>query len=197
MNAEPVAGLARALDATGALVAGVGGGQWGDPTPCPEWKVADLVGHLIAGNRLFAGLLRRLPDAPAGTPAEGPASDLARAYREAAGDLLAAFSVPGVLEDTFTVPLGTVPGSAALHLRITELLVHGWDLATATGQPACFPEDLAEQELAFTRRALASIPAGRNPFGPPQPTPADAAPLDQLAALLGRAVTASGTGGGP
>ncbi len=196
MNAGSVAGLARALDATGALVAGVRDEQWADPTPCSEWKVCDLTGHLIAGNRLFAGVLRRLPDAPAGTPAGGSASDLPRAYREAADDLLAAFSLPGVLEETFTVPFGTVPGSVALHLRITELLVHGWDLATATGQPARFPEDLAGEELAFTRRTLASIPAGRNPFGPPQPAPAGAAPLDQLAALLGRTVTAGGSGTG-
>jgi uncharacterized protein (TIGR03086 family) len=101
------------------------------------------------------------------------------------------------MEETFTVPFGTVPGSVALHLRITELLVHGWDLAAATGQPARFPEDLAEQELAFTRGALASVPAGRSPFGPPQPAPPGATPLDQLAALLGRSVTADGTGEAP
>jgi hypothetical protein len=57
-------------------------------------------------------------------------------------------------------------GDAALHLRVTELLVHGWDLARATGQPASFPDDLAEQELAFSRSKLADIPAGRRPFGP-------------------------------
>ena len=97
----------------------------------------------------------------------------------------------------FTLPFGTVPGSVALHLRMVELLVHGWDLARATGQPPRFPDGLAEQELAFSRRALADIPAERNPFGQPQPAPADAAAIDQLAALLGRTVTpGSGPGGG-
>jgi hypothetical protein len=49
------------------------------------------------------------------------------------------------------------------------LLVHGWDLARATGQPASFPDDLAEQELAFSRARLGDIHAGRRPFGRPRP----------------------------
>jgi uncharacterized protein (TIGR03086 family) len=194
MDAEPAGGLARALEATGSLVDGVRDEQWADPTPCPDWNVADLVRHIISGNRLFAGILDgEQPGTPGGSPPAGsapPGSDLPGAYRDAAARLLPAFSRPGVLEETFTVPFGTVPGSVALHLRITELLVHGWDLARATGQPARFPGDLAEQELAFSRRALTGIPPGRNPFGPPQPTGEEAVPLDRLAALLGRTVTA-------
>jgi uncharacterized protein (TIGR03086 family) len=194
MDAEPAGGLARALEATRTLVDGVRDEQWADPTPCPDWNVADLVRHIISGNRLFVGILDgEQPGTPGGSPPAGsapPGSDLPGAYRDAAARLLSAFSRPGVLEETFTVPFGTVPGSVALHLRITELLVHGWDLARATGQPARFPGDLAEQELAFSRRALTGIPPGRNPFGPPQPAGEEAVPLDRLAALLGRTVTA-------
>lgn len=67
--------------------------------------------------------------------------------------------------------------------------MHGWDLARATGQPAAVPDDLAAQELAFSRSKLAGIPPGRRPFGPPQPVAALGPPIDQLAALLGRDVT--------
>jgi len=197
VDAEPGDGLERALDATGRLVAGVREEQWPDPTPCPDWNVGDLVSHIIAGNLLFAGILRG--ERP-GTPGDGPGqrgSDLPGAYRQAASELLAAFSRPGVLEEVFSVPFGTVPGAVALHLRITELLVHGWDLARATGQRARFPDGLAEQELAFSRRALGGIPAGRRPFGPPQSAAADAPAIDRLAACLGRTVTwDSGLGGG-
>ena len=198
MIAEPAGQLAQAIDATGRLVAAVRDDQWPDPTPCPDWTVRDLVSHIVTGNRMFAGILRGDPPAaPAGSPAAdpGPAGeDLVTAYRDAASGLLAAFSEPGALERVVTVPFGTVPGIAALHLRITELLVHGWDLARATGQPASFPDDLAEQELAFSRARLGDSPAGRRPFGPPQPAAADAPAIDRLAACLGRTVATDGAG---
>ena len=73
----------------------------------------------------------------------------------------------------------------ALHLRITEALVHGWDLARATGQVPRFDEDVVRQETAFSAAALDS-PAARQRFAAPQPAPAGAGALDRLAALLGR-----------
>jgi hypothetical protein len=62
--------------------------------------------------------------------------------------------------------------------------------------PTCFPDDLAVQELAFSSRALAGIPAGRSPFGPTQSAPLGAGSLGQLAALLGRDVAGGGAGSG-
>lgn len=193
MPAEPVSQLSTALGVTGQLISAVRDEQWAAPTTCPDWRVRDLVSHLAAGNTLFAGALRGQPPVPGGpAPADPgqPASALAASYRESADNLLDAFRQPGALERAITVPFGTVPGIAALHLRITELLVHGWDLARATGQRPAFPADLAEQELAFTRSKLADIPPGRSPFGPPQPVADDAAAIDRLAACLGRDVTA-------
>ena len=103
--------------------------------------------------------------------------------------MLGAFREPGALDRIVTVPFGTVPGMVALHLRITEFLVHGWDLARATGQPVIAPDDLAAQELAFSRSMLAKIPPDRRPFAPPQPVAGLAPAIDQLAACLGRDVT--------
>jgi len=107
--------------------------QWTDPTPCTDWNVRDLVNHVAVGNFAFASILRGEPRAAPGAP-PGSVRDLLKAYRDSAAAVLDAFRQPGVLEQVFTVPFGPVPGIVALHLRITEILVHGWDLARATGQ---------------------------------------------------------------
>jgi len=94
-----------------------------------------------------------------------------------------------VLERVFQAPIGPAPGAVLLHLRITELLVHGWDLARATGQPAHLPDDLAEEELAFARGLSApDVPRSGHPFGPAQGVADDAPTIDRLAAYLGRPV---------
>jgi len=182
---QPVDALTRALTATGQIVAGIRDNQWSTPTGCPDWTVRDLLNHLVGGNLAFAAILtgQTPPDRGADHLGDDPAS----AYRRSGQALQEAFAQPGVLDEVFTVPIGPVPGAVALHLRITEILVHGWDLARATGQPTTgLPEDLAEYELEFSRGKLDDIPAGQRPFAPPQPVAATAPAIDRLVACLGR-----------
>src|SRR4051794_3091893 len=177
--------LARAAEAVERLVDAVGDDQWGAPTGCPGWTVRDLLAHLVGGTWGAVAALGG-PRRPEGDPL---GDDPAAALREADEALRGAFARPGVLEQVVTVPAGTVPGAVLLHLRLTELLVHGWDLAEATGRSAGgLPADLAEQELAFSPVQLQRLPPGRSPFGPPQPVGDDAPAVDRLAALLGRPV---------
>lgn len=171
-------GLRAAVAATRRVVAGVRAEQWTLPTPCPEWTAGELVDHVVSGNRLFAAAL-------GGEVAPGQDDRLA-AYDDSTEGLLTAFGAEDALERVVTVPFGTVPAAVALHLRVTELLVHGWDLAEASGQRLDVADEVAAQELAFSRQAIQQLPPGRSPFGPPQPAPDGAGPLDQLVALLGR-----------
>lgn len=190
-DANPIDGLTRAITASGRLIALVGAEQWSNRTPCPDFDVRALVNHLVFGKRLFTGILNGDPlPAAAGLPrlraTDWLGDDPLAAHNGTGEALLAAFARPGVLERVFAAPIGSVPGAVLLHLRVTEELVHGWDLACATAQPAVLPEDLAEQELAFSRSVLDnSVPrAGR--FGEPQDVPDSAPAIDRLAAFLGR-----------
>jgi uncharacterized protein (TIGR03086 family) len=100
-----------------------------------------------------------------------------------------AFRGPGVLEAAYEAPFGTAPGTALVHLRIVENLVHGWDLARATGQARGFPDDVAGQALARSRQRLTSRPEGPGaPFAAEVPVPPDALAIDRLAGFLGRPV---------
>jgi len=86
------------------------------------------------------------------------------------------------------VPWGKVPGRIALSGYVQEVLAHGWDLATATGQPAEGDPELATWALAISKRILLPEIRGQEgvPFGSVVEVPADAGPYLQLAAWLGR-----------
>lgn len=182
MTTGGVQDLARACGAVGDLIAEVGPGQWSAPTPCTEWSVRDVVNHLVGMDLVFAALIEGdpMPERRADRLGDDPA----RAYRASNASLQAAFARPGVLERSYAGPLGRATGTERLQIRLYDLLVHGWDLAQATGIPARLPEDLAEQALAFVQLQLA--PQSRpGRFAGPQPVEESAPAIDRLAAFLG------------
>lgn len=182
MAGPPVEPLARALDLFAQVLGAVGPDQWSLPTPCEAWTVRELVGHVAAGQQ-------QLVRALGGEQDTAVDDDPATAYRTSANDLLAALAEPGALERVVTVPAGTVPAPVAVHLRTTEALVHGWDLAQAIGRPYDVPDDLAAAELEFSRPMLDSIPPEKRRFAPSRRVAEDAPPVDRLVALLGRTPT--------
>ena len=189
----PIDSLSRATDAFARLLDGVKPDQWTLPTPCAEWNVRQLLEHMVSGQRLFAQVVSGVPaedairerDAWAGL-ADG--DDVAGLYRSSSADLVAAFGAAGALERTVTIPAGHVPGAVALHLRTTEALVHGWDVARACGLAFDPPSDVVEGEIAFSGPMLDFLPPERRAarFGQARAIASDAPPIDRLAALLGR-----------
>lgn len=180
MNGPTVDQLQAAIDEGARLVDGIKHDQWTLPTPCAGWDVRALVEHIIFGHRLFTQTLGGSEPASNGS--------LATDYRSSADAMVAAFRRPGVLDEVVTLPVGDLPAVFALHLRITEAMVHGWDLAHALGEQVKFDDDVVEQEIAFSRPALELLPEGLNAFAPSQPVEDDAPALDRLVALLGRCV---------
>jgi uncharacterized protein (TIGR03086 family) len=184
-EADTLTDLARVLAATEAIVAGIQPAQWPSPTPCTELDVRAVLNHLVLGNLLFAAIVRG--KTPPDRSADHLGSDPLAAFQRAARELQEAFAAPGVLQSVYTAPFGTGPGLALVHVRIVEALVHGWDLARATGQPAAFPDDVAEGALAVTKQQLSSRPEGPGaPFAAEVPVADDAPAIDRLAGFLGR-----------
>jgi uncharacterized protein (TIGR03086 family) len=201
MHSNGLGNLTSALGDLGTVVASIGDGFWAAPTPCGDWSVRQLTSHLVSGNLLFAAILSGRPMPPPTelrrrTAEDTLGDDASTAFRSAAQALLAAFELPGVLDQVHVFPVGPLPGRAAIHVRTVEALVHGWDLATATGlRLAASADVVADGVLDFSRELLARIPEGRHPFGPSVAVDDSAPALDRLVALLGRDPAMGHTGG--
>ncbi|GGK07095.1 hypothetical protein GCM10011583_43490 [Streptomyces camponoticapitis] len=176
--------FASVLAGVGKLVAGVGADRFGDPTPCADWDVRALLEHLVWENLMWAGLAAGAPPHHA-RDADHLGADHVAAFREAAARTLTAFRRPGLPEERF----GPAPGRRMVEQLLIEMLVHGWDLARATGQPTGFAPEVAAAVLPSVREIYGSLPrtAGGS-FAPERPAPEHADGNDRLAAYLGRAV---------
>ncbi|MDQ1395435.1 MAG: hypothetical protein QOG64_694 [Acidimicrobiaceae bacterium] len=183
---EPITTLRRAVHQTGAIVAGVKPDDHGRPTPCQAWDVAALLNHTIGGIRMFGKAARGEKLDVSLLQADPVGPDAAAAYNEAAASLQEALHLSGVLDQTWDLPFGLLPGTVAIGLATIETLQHGWDLAKATDRRDELDPELGEAGLEIARRLPTEQARQQGVFGPEVPCPDDAAPHDRLAALLGR-----------
>jgi uncharacterized protein (TIGR03086 family) len=183
MDASPVSDLRTALATTGGVVAGIRDEQLGASTPCTEWDVAQLAEHLLTSLNAYVAAFGGAAPSPARA---GRAADLADRFRDAASRLVAVVDAPDGGQRTVTIPFGTVPAPMAVQLGTVEVLVHGWDLASATGQSPKWDQDVADRAARFSLDAIGAIPEGRSPFAPPRPVDASAPAMQRLVAILGR-----------
>jgi uncharacterized protein (TIGR03086 family) len=178
-------GFARTSAIVGDLIGRIGDDQWAAPTPCTEWSVRDVVGHLVGMNLVLVAMFEEGPMPERGVDRLG--ADPAGAFLRSAAALQAAAAHPGVLEQSQATRIGSAIGADRLQWRMVDLLAHGWDLEQATALAADLPSDVAEQALTFAQAQLPSQPrAGR--FADPQPIGDRAPAIDRLAAFTGRPV---------
>jgi uncharacterized protein (TIGR03086 family) len=178
---------ARALDATGRIVRGVPADRWHAATPCADWDARALVNHLVSGNLWAAELAAGGTIEGVGTRLDGDllGSDPAPAYADSAAAAAAAFRRSWALEAPCAVSYGPVPGSVYAGHRFLDVLVHGWDLAVATGQDCTLDPQLMQacrQVIEPQLEAFRSAGA----LGPQVAVPADAGAQTRFLALLGR-----------
>ena len=176
--------LREATDRTASVVAAVPERSLGAATPCPDWDVRELVNHAAAGNLMFAEIARGGSFDPALFARDHVGDDPAGAYRRTADETLEAWDRPGVLDETLA--FAGLPGRSVLGLHIGEALVHGWDVAQATGQSAGLPAAACEAVLGVVRQLPPEMVRSPGAFGPEVEAPADASSQDRLVAFLGR-----------
>ncbi len=181
----------RAVACTADVVKGVHADQLSAGTPCTEWTVRALLNHLVGTLWLAEGLLGDTPPRQLMPPGGLPEADLlgedpAAAYTEAAAAALAAARAGDALIRTHATPFGEMPGPLLAGFCILDVAVHGWDLATATGQHIHLEDDLAAHLLAFAEQTMADAASRGGRIAAPVPTAAGAPTADRLVAFLGR-----------
>jgi uncharacterized protein (TIGR03086 family) len=182
--------LDRAVTFTGGVVKGIRADQLTEPTPCAEWDVHALLNHLIGTEWLCEGLLGDRAPRHAAPPGDLPAEDLvgsdpAAAYAAGAAALLATAGAGDTLTRMHQTPFGEMPGPALAGFTTLDIAVHGWDLATATGQAADLDPELAAHVLAFAESSITDDTRAPR-LGPALPPGPDATITDRLMAFLGR-----------
>ncbi len=164
-----------------ALVESVPPDQWEAPSPCQGWTARDLVAHLVEGHGIFLGLVdRELGPIP-------PVDDDPLGAWTAARDVVQAdLDDPGKASAAFEGELGPSTFEQAIgRFLCTDLVVHSWDLARATGQDERLdPDDV--RRVSADMRSVGDALRGSGAFGPAVEPPAGADEQAALLAFLGR-----------
>ena len=101
--------------------------------------------------------------------------------------LVAAWDQPAAWDGTTEVGGVRMPAAAMGVVAANEVLVHGWDLAVATGQAYAVDPLTAEACLEFNKGFAVGAPEARDAmYGPVVPVPSDASTFDRLLGQTGR-----------
>jgi uncharacterized protein (TIGR03086 family) len=181
---ELLEALSQSFDHTAKIVGGVQPAQLDAPTPCRDWDVRTLVGHMT-GVVVNMGLGARgealLPDLSAFQLDADPAAQ----FRTEADRTLAAWSARGT-EGEVNIGAGPMPVPVAMSINVLDTATHSWDVARATGQDGSLPDDLAATALSLCQGIVTDEVRGFAGFDPVVPLGPDASKTDQLVAFLGR-----------
>ena len=173
-----------ALDWVGGLMTATAANQLDAPTPCEEFAVRDLMGHLIGTAYRSTGTAqgtstRHVPH----VVADVADSQLAATYVSLARGIRGLWQ-SAVGDDQVTAPWGACTALDALRGFTVETVTHGWDLAVATGQPREAPDRIADRCLLFAAAVIPDRLRGVM-YGKPAMDSREDSPTTRLAHLLG------------
>ena len=185
--------LTPTTDRTRSIAAGVRDDQLDAPTPMPGTSVRELLNHLLGLTVAFRDAAAKLDGPTTSTPpakVTEPLPDDWRTLLDARLPELAAAWQDDAAWDGMTKAGGVdLPGAIGGLVALDEVLLHGWDLARATGQPYAPTDAEAEAVLPIVTPSD-DDPEGRGPRGPLRPrgraVPDDAPAFDRVLGLAGR-----------
>src|SRR5579871_6217841 len=176
-----------AMNATSAHLDEVRADQWQNATPCTEWNVRDIANHILGENLWAAELLQGKTIAEVGSRLDGDVAgdDPAAAYRASVRAATAACTTPGAMDATCHLSFGDYAGSEYAGQLLLDTLVHGWDIARATGHDTRLDSALVDACLPIAEQLTTQFRSA-GVFGENLPVSPDADPQTRLLAMMGR-----------
>ncbi|MER5208292.1 TIGR03086 family metal-binding protein [Streptomyces sp. NPDC002825] len=180
--------LGAAAERVARLAEGIDDERLDDPTPCPEFAVRELLAHVAGLSVAFRDAARKQFGPTTGTPPGSSrpvlADDWRTALPKALDELAAAWREPDAWEGNTQAGGVDLPAAVMGRVALDELLIHGWDLARASGQSY----EVSEEELRVSEGLLtpADGASGEGFFGPVVAVPDGAPLLDRVIGLSGR-----------
>ncbi|MET9675156.1 TIGR03086 family metal-binding protein [Streptomyces sp. NPDC006482] len=180
--------LGAAAERVALLAEGIDDERLDGPTPCPEYAVREVLAHVSGLSVAFRDAARKQFGPTTGTPPGSSRPVLAEDWRtalpKALAELAAAWREPGAWEGYTQAGGVDLPAAVMGRVALDELLIHGWDLARASGQAY----EVSEEELRVSEALLtpADDASDEGFFGPVVPVPDDAPLLDRVIGLSGR-----------
>ena len=171
----------RLSDAFADKIAAVPDDRWERQSPCEEWKARDVVNHVVGTQGMFLGFVgEELKDVP--SVDENPLA----AWNAARAQIQQRLDDPERAKIEFEGLTGRSTFEAAVDKFLcADLVVHGWDLARATG----LDESIEPDDAQRVRRNMESMGDSlRSPgaFGAEVKPPPDADEQQRMLAFLGR-----------
>jgi uncharacterized protein (TIGR03086 family) len=177
------------------LLDGVDDARLGDTTPCEGLSLGALLAHLVGLTKAFTDCANKAPQDPAARGGASLDAELDPDWRtllpKQLDELVAAWRNPAAWEGMATAGGVTMPAEVMGVVALDELVLHGWDLARATGQEFSCDDAAAAAVLEFTRMASAPEFAENRVglFGPVLDVPPDGSAFEQALAYAGRNAT--------
>jgi uncharacterized protein (TIGR03086 family) len=171
------------------VVAGIGDDRIDGPTPCSEYTVAGVVQHVDAVSQGFAALARAAAGAAPDTGGEPVVVDFGEGWRDTVAahvrDLGAAWRDEEAWRGSSSAGGLELSNGLWGRIALTEMVVHGWDLAQAADRPFELPEETLRACLDHVTDFVPRAPVP-GLWGPPVEVARDAPLIDRVVAITGR-----------
>ena len=185
---DPITRLQESIDQTRSIVAALDASDLGQTTPCTEWDVESLANHLFGALVMFRDVATLGAADMGAAETDHHHGNLLEVYDTLTTATVEAWQAEGRVDGVANMPWGQMPAEIALQVLADDIVVHGWDFATATGQQIDWDQVLAAETLEFAQMIFSDPDARAGSFADAVPVAEDADAMTRLVTFLGRHV---------